>query len=270
MNLTDPMTFAEAVKALLEKRTMPTSLGSADLKLLDAALRRQSLFSAQTMMTDYLEDIRGVVQSVIEPTTGVSKDRETAENPEGKVTVGIDPATARLKLKEALKKYGYQPEPSERGTIKDLSSDGRLNLVVKTNVELAQGAGNFVQSQDPDVLGSFPAQELVRFEPRAKVRDWPSRWRQAAQDSGDGDAARVLADHGRMVARKDSPIWDSLGSSDLFADGLDNPFPPFAFNSGMWVMDVDFGTAKGFGLVTEDNLPEPKEIDLGDIFDTAE
>ena len=33
-----------------------------------------------------------------------------------------------------------------------------------------------------------------------------------------------------MIAKKDSPIWQELGSED---DGLGNPYPPFAFGSGM-------------------------------------
>jgi len=41
-----------------------------------------------------------------------------------------------------------------------------------------------------------------------------------------------------MIALKDDDVWDQLGSSDFFPDGLDNPYPPFAFNSGMDVRDV--------------------------------
>ncbi len=261
-----PMPFAEAIKSLVARETLPTNLDSAGLKLLDAAVRRQSLFSAQTMMEGYLEDIRGVVHSIIEPTVGVSKDRVTTENPEGFVTVGLDPASARVKLKEQLKKYGYAAEPGEAGTIKDLSSDGRLNLVVNTNVELAQGAGHFIQGQDPAVLEAYPAQELVRFEGRVKERDWHERWRQAAQQSGDTDAVRILGATGKMIARKDSPIWDSLGDSGLFPDALDNPYPPFAFNSGMWVQDVSFEEAEKLGLVTLDNVPEPQALDLESLW----
>lgn len=266
MELTSPMSFLEAVKSLAARGTMPTNLGSGELRLLDAAVRRQSLFSARTLMSDYLEEIRGAVQSIVEPATGVSQDRRTADNPEGFVTAGIDPATARLKLKEKLKELGYAPGEDEKGTIQDLSSDRRINLVVKTNVELAQGAGHFIQGQDADVLEAFPAQELVRFEQHTKERDWKQRWTEASQASGDYDAARVLSEQGRMVARKDSPVWDALGDSSLFPDGLDNPFPPFAFNSGMWVQDVDFATAEKFGLVTMGNVPRPQSLDLGSLF----
>jgi hypothetical protein len=255
-----PVPFREAVKQLAAKKIMPTSLTSAELGELNKAILRTSFTSAQTTIEGLLDRYKSGVASIINPDQ-VLRPGETVPT-----TEGYNPTTLRTFVKEYLRQIGYQPEEGERGSIKDLSSDGRINLVVKTNVELAQGAGHFVQGQDPDVLDAFPAQELVRFEERAKKRDWHGRWREAAVSSGDTDAARVLEQHGRMVARKDSPIWDAIGSSDLFEDALDNPFPPFAFNSGMWVVDVDFDTAEKFGLVTPDNVPKPQEIDWGELF----
>jgi hypothetical protein len=179
----------------------------------------------------------------------------------------LDPATARVKLKQALQDQGYSPAEGERGTIKDLSSDARINLVVKTNVELAQGAGRFIQeNSDPDIVDLWPALELVRYESRAKPRDWESRWRTAAEDSGDDDALRMLNERGRMVARKDSPIWDSLGSSDLFPDALDNPFPPFAFNSGMWTEEVSRDEAIRLGLIKDGDKVAARPLDIESLF----
>lgn len=267
MTLPDPVPFYEAIKALAAKNALPTNLDSAALQQLSAGVRRQSLFSAQTNIADYLEDIRGVVHSIINPSQAVDNSRKSESNPQGLVTSGLDPATARLKLKEALLDYGYSPAAGQRGTIKDLSSDGRINLVVKTNVELAQGAGRFIQeNSDSDVVDLWPALELVRYESRMKPRDWPSRWMQAAQDSGDDDAVRMLTDNGRMVARKDSPIWDSLGSSDLFSDGLDNPYPPFAFNSGMWTQEVSRDEAIQLGLIDAGAKVEARPLDIEKLF----
>jgi hypothetical protein len=75
-----------------------------------------------------------------------------------------------------------------------------------------------------------------------------------------------LEDNGRMVARKDSPIWDSLGDSDLFDDGLDNPFPPFAFNSGMWTEEISRDEAVELGLIDEGDKVEPQELNLESLF----
>jgi hypothetical protein len=268
MILDDPVPFYEALKVLGAKDAMPTTLDSAGLKKLDAGVRRQSLLSAETNLSDYLEDIRMTVHSIVEPGTAIDNSRKTETNPMGKVTSGLDPATARVKLKQLLTdKYGYSPDTEKRGTIKDLSSDQRINLVVKTNVELAQGAGRFIQeNSDPDIVDLWPALELVRFESRMKPRDWEERWRQAADDSGDDDAARMLQENGRMVARKDSPIWDSLGSSDLFPDALDNPFPPFAFNSGMWTQEVSRDEAIKLGLIKAGDKVAARPLEISELF----
>lgn len=253
--------FQEALNALDVRKLLPTSMDTAALRTLDASVRRQSFFSAQTMLDGLLQQYKKDVESLLNPVT-VLRDGKP-------VTEGMDQAEARLRAKELLANLGYSPDPDSEGTLKDLSSDSRINLVLETNVQMMQGAGNFIQSQDPDVLEEYPAQELVRFEATAKQRDWPQRWRDAAEYSGDTDAVRVLERTGRMIARKDSPIWDALGSSDLFADGLDNPYPPFAFNSGMWVQDVAFATAKDLGLVNEGNLPAPQKLDIQSLFKQA-
>lgn len=265
--LDDPVPFIEAIKTLAGREVMPTTLDSAALRLLDAGTRRQSFFSATNNLVDVLDGMQEAVGSIIQPGREKRADRITPENPEGKVTTGLDPATARLGIKDLLKKAGYSADEGIRGTIQDLASDARINLVVKTNVELAQGAGRYIQeNSDPDVVDLWPALELVRFEARAKPRDWEDRWAQAAQASGDDDAARMLDENGRMIARKDSPIWDSLGSSDLFPDALDNPFPPFAFNSGMWTMEVSRDEAIDLGLIGDGDKVEARPLDIESLF----
>lgn len=268
MNLLDtPVPFQEAIKALLGRQVMPTTLDSAALKLVDAQIRRQSFFSAENNLGAVLDGIKDSIGSIINPAQEKREDRVTEKNPEGNVTTGLDPATARLQIKQLLQDNGYSPSAGLRGTIKDLSSDARINLVVKTNVELAHGAGRFIQeNSDADVVDLWPALELVRYESRAKPRDWEERWRTAAEVSGDTDAARMLEENDRMVARKDSPIWDSLGDSDLFPDALDNPFPPFAFNSGMWTEEVSRDEAVEMGLIKEGDKIEPQAIDIPSLF----
>jgi hypothetical protein len=256
------MPFESAVKTLSQRGVLPTALDSAGLRQLGGAFHRQNFTSALHALVNPLERLREAVGSVLNPTTEQRADRVTPQNPQGNVTVGMNPADARLAVKEALRKEGYEPKPDERGTIKDLSSDARINLQIKTNVELHQGAGFAVQSNDPAVLEAFPCWELYRLETKKTQRDWPGRWRVAARLSGDIDAARVLETSGRMVARKDSPIWQSLGDGDGgYEDTLGNPYPPFAFNSGMWTRNVAYDDAESLGLV---NLQTKVESSLSD------
>jgi hypothetical protein len=279
--LDSPTPFAEAVDHLLAKKQMPTDLSSAELRQLDAGIKRQSLFSARTTLQYHLDNIFTAVESVLNPKTEQRADRVTATNPQGNVTTGMNPATARSFLRQGL--TGYLPKPGEEGTIKDLSSDARLNLVVKTNVQLAQGAGQFVQgNSSDDVVEAFPAWELIRFEDREVPRgekvvkgevvddpgnDWPSRFRAAAEAAGDDDALRVLDETGRMMARKDSELWQSLGDgAGGYDDTLSNPYPPFAFNSGMWTQEVSREDAIDAGLIDAKDKVAPLDFDFSTLF----
>jgi len=261
-----PIPFREAITHWLAKKPLPTGLDSAGIaQNIDAAVRRQSVFSAETTISDYLDKIQSTVESIINP------KQVEREGQDLTVTEGLNPATARESLRNALRDLGYTPSEGIAGTIKDLSSAGRLNLVVKTNTELAQGAGKFVQSNlNEDVLDLYPAWELVRYEEREKPRDWEERWRIAAQVAGDPEAAACLELNGRMCALKSSDIWQQLGDgAGGYDDCLGNPYPPFAFNSGMWTDDVSREEAEEMGLLEKGEKAEAAGLDLASLFKAA-
>jgi hypothetical protein len=270
MTLAEIHPFEAAIQSLRARKILPTSLDSAGLRELGAQFHRQNFTSSQTLLTDLLDKYKADVESIINPISMTRADRVTAANPEGSVNVGLDPAYARTQVKDLLQQLGYTPGEGEAGTIKDLSSDARINLVLKTNVELSQGAGHFIQANDPAVVEAFPAQELVRFEPRAVPRDWETRWRLCAAVVGDVAAARCLEESGRMVALKSSDIWQALGDGeDGSMDTLGNPFPPFAFNSGMWTQDVAYDDAVELGLLADGDEANPAPLDLANLFGVA-
>ncbi len=260
MTLAELNPFAEAMRSLAARGVLPTNLNTAELRQMGDGFHRQNFTSAQTLLSDLLDQYKADVEKIVNPTT------ETTDN--GPRTTGLNVAEARLRAKELLQRLGYQPNEGEAGTLKDLSSDRRINLVIETNRDVARGAGWFIQGNDPDALDAFPAQELVRVvQPRTKARDWKSRWLIAATAAGDSDAIRVLETTGRMMARKDSPVWQQLGSSANFDDGLDNPFPPFAFNSGMDVRDIAYSEALRFGLIQPGEAVRPSlPADLSKLF----
>lgn len=259
----DIVPFEAALADLQRRGVVPTSLTSAELRKLGAEFHRNNFTSAQTLLEDLLTQYKSDVEKIINPQTQQRSDRITADNPQGNVSVGLNPTEARVRAKELLKKFSYAPSPEDAGTIKDLSSDPRINLVVKTNRDVSQGAGWFIQSQAQAVLDAFPAQELVRIEARKEPRNWNANWRLAASISGDTDALRVLETTGRMIARKDSPIWLALGELD---GGLGNPFPPFAFGSGMGVRDIGYSMAVQLQLVKPGEKIEPQELNIENLF----
>lgn len=264
MNFTTPTNFEEAIRSLTGKRVMPTGLSSSELSKLSAQIREQSFFSARTLMEDYLDKAKAVVGSVLEPKQEAVPENVTPENPLGMTTVGFNPASARQELRMMLKEIGYQPDPKERGTIKDLSSSQRLDLVVETNVQMAQSHGQMIQGMADGVIDVWPAQELIRVEGRKQPRDWLMRFRTAGEQSGRsiGDGWTITPD-GRMVALKGHPIWAQLGSSALFEDALDLPYPPFAFASGMDVTDVMRDEAIALGILAEDEKVQAQPVEFG-------
>lgn len=224
-----PIPFEEALQSRQVKALLPTTLSSGELMEIAPDLRERSMFSARTVNAEHLQRISDKIDTILNP---VSEDGRT---------VGLDWATARLELKQGLRSDGYLPDPDQFGTLKDLSSDVRLNTIIKTNVEMAQGYGQFAQGQDEAVLDQWPAQELFRAEGRKVPRDWESIWREHGGESFGG----------RMIALKDDPIW-----TEISAFGL--PYPPFDFGSGMWVRDIDRTEAESLGLLNADQRVEPQ------------
>ncbi len=182
-------------------------------------------------------------------------------------------ATARMVIQDAIKQTGYtaaagfpgdqgkEIPPAEEGGLRDLASDERIKLVLETNYR--QAANFALREQGNDDLGRFmfPAWELVRLysrkEPRGEMPGslgWPERFVRAGGSLVDD----------RMVALKDDDVWENLGDSEQFPDGLDSSFPPYAFNSGMAWREVSRADCIDLGLITGDELPEKTE---GRFFD---
>jgi hypothetical protein len=254
-----------AAKYLKTLQPLATSKSSAELRALMAGVERKAIFSARTNLVGYTSDIKAAVLKYLSGDTNL--------------------ATAKLDLLQALQQYGYTPEqgfpqapdaaipPAEAGSLQDLSSDARLKLVAQTNFRQATNYMKKQAGNEPDALEQFPAWELIRVYPRQIERgqrrgpkgtivedpgaDWPSRFREAAQLAGDDDALRVLDETGRMIARKDSPLWTELGNPDNFDDAIGTDYPPFAFSSGMGWTDVDRAECVQVGLIDEGDQIAP-------------
>jgi hypothetical protein len=229
--------FLSAIKRLTGQTIMPTSAGTYGLEQLPAAVRERAFFSARVTNADLLQQAYDLI------TRGVSGgDRDSNGN--------------------------YIPGSS----LKDLSSDKRLEMIYRTNVEMAQGYGTFLQQQDPASLDAYPAQELYRLEDRKEHRPWGQRWNTAIQDIGLSNTSAIpvadmFADSG-MFALVNDPIWTAISRFDL-------PYPPYDFGSGMWVRDISRLEAQNMGLMAPgDDSPTPvmQEFNTGiqaDISDLA-
>jgi hypothetical protein len=220
-----PVPFAEALQSRDVRNILPTTLSSAELEKISGDILERAIFSAQVTNAEYLQLIDDLVRQYV--------------NGE------IDLASARLALKDKLNELGYEPSPDEEGGLKDFSSDARINLVLRTNAQMAAGYGSWMQGQHPAILDQWPAQELIRVAPRKVPRNWISRWGQAGGQSYGG----------RMMARKNDDIWTRISR-------FGTPYPPFDFNSGMGVRDVDHDTALSLGVIDADTVIEPQTRDF--------
>jgi len=250
-----------ALRQWESRKVMPTALSSAELRGLGREVRERAVFSARCTNAEFLNRLQEVVDDLLS----------------GKINM----ATARWELMKQLKVLGYDPAvgfpddqleagdnvpPAEAGSLRDLGSEQRLNLMLETNRRMAANYGRMIEGNKPWARQAYPAWELVRIFPRKIMRGtmqsespgWEERWSDA------GTAVNwegALEDP--MMARKDSPIWMALGAgTGGYDDALDNPYPPYAFNSGMGWREVKRAEWEELSPQDAGTVPEPMEAQL--------
>ncbi len=189
-------------------------------------LREQAIFSARMTLTGYLDRLRAVL-------TQVADGR-------------MDEAAARVSLRARLDELGVFDDGT--ASLLNPASEQRLNLILRTNRQSAASMAQLARSEDPEFAALFPAWRLSSGGYRKVHRtDWPSRWKAAGESVGWLGAHRL-----RMVALKDSPIWQALGNGiGGYRDTLGNPYPPFAFGSSYGWREVSRLEARRLGLIEE-------------------
>jgi hypothetical protein len=131
-----------------------------------------------------------------------------------------DQATTRLNIKGALTSNGTLPY-FEIGNIRQELDSEWLDVLLKVNTDLVCGYRSFVQGMDPEVLDAYPARELVHVKGGPELCNWKIRWVELGGQIHSG----------RMIALKNDPVWLKLSD-------FGHPHPPFAFESGMDMIDV--------------------------------
>lgn len=220
-----PIPFLEAIDSREVRQILPTEFRTELLQEIPAQLRERAFFSAGVQNATFLERASQAISDLAAGTT--------------------DRATQRLALKRLAAELGIQPPEGEAGTLTDLTGDRRLNLILDTNLEMAQGYGRWAQGQDSAILDQWPAQELIRVIESKDKRDWATRWAEAG--------GRFFGN--RMIALKNDPVWTRISRFGL-------PYAPFDFNSGMDVQDVDRDEAVAFGLINRDTELLPQDRDF--------
>ena len=226
--ITTPITTSDALQSRRIRRLLPTSASSAELAELAPEILEHSVFSARNIYADVLAEIDTSLQQVM------SGD--------------LDQSSMRVAMRKALKATGYDPEAHgiTPGSLTDLSSMRRLNLVIDMQTKQAAGYIQFAQANDPLELDLYPCWEFVRHATRIKERsDWPERFVRAGGH----------LTNGRMIARKDDPVWASLSVFGI-------PYAPFDYGSGMGLDPVPREECQALGLITSREIPKPQSRDF--------
>jgi hypothetical protein len=239
----DPLT--QAMRLASERGLLPTALGSAEIQELTQRLKERVFLSARTSNLWYLDKLKALTERFIK---GEGRDNDLAQ--------------LRIEARKLLAQAGYTPEsgfpgdealgipPATAGSLRDLGSEKRLNLIFDTQAQMMRGLGMKLRGHDRS--DRWPAWELVRVAKFSSEhqREWLKRWKIAADNLDDGSAETLVRSDGRMVALKSSPVWFAIGSSALFPDALNQDHPPFAFHSGMGWREVPLEEAQELGLIS--------------------
>lgn len=148
----------------------------------------------------------------------------------------IDREKVLLMFEDEIKKMGF-------------NCDEYACEIIQIVISTWKKMDNSIRQLKCQTLGQrkrYPAWRLTRTAYSTTTReDWNARWVAA------GNAVKWKgASKSNFVALKNSPIWKAIGDgSGGFADAWGNPFPPFAVDSGMGWMRVDYGEAHALGLI---------------------
>lgn len=195
------------------------------------ALRERAFFSSRVESVRFLQRARYGISDFLEG------NRETL--PDGQTVLKTGSRQQFVKdMQDFAIAHGMGPDPKDKGTIKDITSDKRLGLIFDTQTRQAHDYGNFRQGMDADVLNEFPAQRFIRVADVKEPRDWHAQFEDGVWLKTDLDAWRRI--------NRDFGV----------------PWGPFGWGCQHDVEDVDRDEAERLGLVKRSEAVEPVKIDF--------
>lgn len=236
-----PTPLAEAVKDISSRTPIGSILRTREWEGMPLALRQGAEFSAGLENVRVAQRIQDSLLDMVANARGEATGRRIGTGEPGTFKMNRQKFVADIR--ELAISEGLIPvDDALEGTLQDITSEARLDLIVRTRMEMAQGRAFHKRGQQKNILNAWPAKELIRIEERLKPRDWIARWQ---------EAGGMLID-GRMVALKNDPIWIRLSR-------FGQPYPPYDFNSGMGDREIDREESITLGLLEPDQQLEPDD-----------
>lgn len=234
MQFVKPIPFEEAVEKIGVKTGIGSQLSSEQWAGVAVGLRERAFFSSTVESVRFLERAR---VSITEFLTGA---REVLPNGQTALKTGSRQEFVKRMQAFAVEEGLGPLDPKDAGTIKDIRTQERLELIFDMQTRQAQEYGNWLQGQDPDVLDEFPAQRFIRVmgvkEPR--------------------DRHRPFEDQVRL--KSDLDFWTRVNQD------FGVPWGPWGWGCGHDVEDVDRDEAEQLGLIGRGQAARPVAKEFND------
>ena len=238
MQFIQPILWDDALDKIGDKSLIGSALDSEQWSQLPLALRERAFFSATVENVRFLQRARDSI------TDYLSSQVETLPNGDKALATGSRQQFIKQMQDFAIAEGMGPLDASEAGTLKDITSEGRLGLIFDINTQAAEDYADWKQGQDPDVLAEFPAQRFIR------VRDVKQPRIVHQQNE---DVIRLKTDLGFWMAMN-YPVFGGFGV----------PWGPWGFGSGMGVQDEDRDTAEQAGLIDPGQRVTPIDKDFNE------
>jgi hypothetical protein len=243
----NPTPLWDAVALLSAKTPVGSILRTGEWGQMPLALQQRGQFSAGVESVRVVQRIQGGLMDAI---TNAREEAQGATRRELGLpgTYKMDRKKFITQIRELAINEGLIPaDDALEGTLQDITSEVRLDLIFRTQMQQARGYAFWKRGQKKTILDAFPAQELVRVAYRIQPRDWEARWVEAGGEFREG----------RMVALKTDDIWTRISR-------FGTPWPPFDFNSGMGLKELDREEAIRLELMSDEDDLEPIDQEFND------
>lgn len=221
-----------AVDYLGAKTPVVSPLNSAEWRDLPIGLRNGAQLSSEVENMRLMQRI----QNRLEESIGQLRNERGVFISEQNFIVEMQ----KIARDEGLDPRNFADKADRFGGLQDITSQKRLKLIYRTQIQMANEYARWRKNQDPNVLNAWPAQEFVRVQSRRVPRtNWPQRFQEAG--------GKLV--HGRLVALINDPVWRKL---NVFG----NPFPPFDYGSGMGLRTLNRREAEELGLIKPGEKPK--------------
>lgn len=230
--------FIDAIKALAEKKVLPSEMASRDWQHVAPSIRQKAFFSATVANAGVLASFRNMLLDWQQNTL------EQIQTPVGSSLAYKQTGLAdfRLKAKELLVSEGLAtPEDFPDDNIKNIAGAARLKLIFNTNIEQAQTFANWQRIvTNPVLINQFPAARFVR-RPGAKIK-----------------RPRHVANEGKVKRLDDFAFWLYMNGPDI--GGFEVPWGPYGFNSYMVQEFIPRAVAETYGIIGKGERITPPNL----------